>query len=312
MAYKLIKMLAPVRPNGARPGIKLDKIAGVTIHMTDNWGKGAGAISHANYLKNGGANLQASWHYCIDDKNATQSIPDDEVAWHAGNHTGNHTTIGIEICLNPESDLKTACDNAAKLAASLLKKYKLGINRLYRHYDWSGKHCPSMMMDGKPYTWATFKNKVQAELNNSKPVNETTTTKPASSSSSIKVGTTVKFNGKVKCYTSSEGGSAGTIPPAGNYKVTHYSANAKYPIHIGTYGWVTASSCEVVKNDKIAVGKTVTFDGKVRCYESSTGGKTGSIPKAGNYKVTHYNEGAKYAVHIGTAGWVEESHCKLK
>ena len=125
MAYTLIQMLAPINPNGARPAALLKKINGVTIHMTDNWGKGADAIAHANYLKNSGSTAQASWHYCIDDTHATQSIPDIEVAYHSKTYIGNYTTIAIEICLNPESNLTQACDNAASLAASLLSKYKL-------------------------------------------------------------------------------------------------------------------------------------------------------------------------------------------
>lgn len=86
MAYQLLTMLAPIKANGARSGMKLRKVRGVTIHMTDNWGAGAGAISHAKYLQGGGSNYQASWHYCIDDTYATNSIPEDEVSWHAGKH----------------------------------------------------------------------------------------------------------------------------------------------------------------------------------------------------------------------------------
>lgn len=298
MTYKLLTMLAPIKGEGARPGTKLTKINGVTIHMTDNWGIKSDAKAHATYLRNGGSDNLASWHYCVDDTYATQSIPDDEVAYHSANEIGNTTTISIEICLNPESDLKKACDNAAHLAASLMKKYSLSINKLYRHYDWSGKWCPSQIMNGKPYTWSEFKNKVKALLE------ETT------SNGIIGVGATVKFDGKSRCYTSSTGGIAGVIPPAGHYKVTHYNPGTPYSVHIGTYGWVPASNCglTVSKNMQNSV---VKFDGKSHCYATSNGEGKGIIPPSGNYKVTYYNENSKYPVHIGSYGWVPEENCKV-
>lgn len=386
MAYTLIEMLAPINSQGARPAKNLKKINGVTIHMTDNWGNGADAIAHANYLKNSGSTQQASWHYCIDDTHATQSIPDSEVAWHSQTYIGNYTTIAIEICLNPESDLTKACDNAALLAGSLLSKYNLTINDLYRHYDWSGKWCPSQIMDGKPYTWNQFKNKVKAAMNSENNIDnekytdkndtsyhvigvgsivefdgksycysasdggtvgikppagkyEVTHYNPGSlfsvhigtygwvsaenctihetnktqTTKKIAVGSIVTFNGKVHCYATSEGKGQGMIPPAGEYEVTHYNKNGKYPIHIGTYGWVSSESCGVESStaSQISVGKTVRFDGLVRCHGSSNGGTAGMLPPAGNYKVTHYNPGAKFAVHIGNYGWVPESHCRL-
>ena len=245
MGFKLLSMLT-TKGSLARPGIKLINVNGVTIHMTDNWGKGSGAKAHANYLKNDGANREASWHYCIDDTYATQSIPDNEVAYHSGNEVGNYTTISIEICVNPESNLQTACDNAAELAAYLLKKYKLSIDNLHRHYDWSGKWCPSQMLNGKPYTWDQFKMKVNNAMSKNIIINsETHTDNTNTSTGVIGVGSTVYFDGRSHCYTSSTGGTAGVIPPAGYYIVMHYNPGALYSIHIGTYGWVSNESCRI-------------------------------------------------------------------
>lgn len=315
MTYTLLQKLAPINSNGARPGIKLTKIDGVTIHMTDNWGNGADAIAHANYLKNGGSTELASWHYCVDDTNITQSIPDNEVAYHCGNYIGNHNTISIEICLNPESDLTKACDNAAALAAFLLCKYKLFIDNLYRHYDWSGKWCPSQMMDGKPYTWDVFKTKVRSNMRSGVAIENTNNKN--NNSASIGIGSIVYFDGNSCCYSSSTGGTAGVVPPAGKYEVTHYNPGSLYSIHIGTYGWVPAMNCtinEPVKDNtskKLGLGSTVYFDGTVHCYATSDGMGRGMIPPVGNYQVTHYNPGSKYPIHIGTYGWVSNSSCKL-
>ena len=163
---EIIQMLAPVRANSARSGIKRTKNGGVTIHNTGNFKRGAGAKNHGTYLQNGGANAQASWHYAVDDTNIVQSIPSDEVAWHAGDGrgNGNMTTEAIEICVNPDSDLTKATDNAAWLAAQRLKAQGLGLDNLYQHHDWSGKNCPAELRAGKPYSWSTFKSKVAAYL----------------------------------------------------------------------------------------------------------------------------------------------------
>lgn len=159
----ITKMLAPVIYSGARSGIKRTKNGGVTIHNTDNFKAGAGAKNHGTYLQNSGSTEQASWHYAVDDKMITQSIPDNEVAWHAGDGygNGNMTTIAIEICVNPDSNLEKATDNAAWLAAKLLRAQGLDHQSLYQHHDWSGKNCPSQIRANKPYNWAKFVSKVK-------------------------------------------------------------------------------------------------------------------------------------------------------
>lgn len=313
MGFKILSMLTRKGSN-ARPGITLTNINGVTIHMTDNWGKGSGAIAHANYLKNSGASREASWHYCVDDTYATQSIPDNEVAYHCGNEIGNYTTISIEICVNPDSDLKIACDNAANLTASLLNKYNLSIDKLYRHYDWSGKWCPSQLMNEKPYSWAYFKMKVATAMKNNTIINSEIYDKNDTPSNIIGIGSRVYFDGKSHCYATSNGEGQGVIPPVGYYVVTRYNPGSLYSVHIGTYGWVPAINCgldkEINKNI-ITVGTIIEFDGKTHCYATSNGDGQGMIPPAGKYKVTYYNKNSKYPVHIGTYGWVSNESCRI-
>lgn len=79
-----------------------------------------------------------------------------------GRKSGNRTSIGVEICeLNYEQSL----DNAVKLVAQMLKERGWGVDRLRRHWDWSGKVCPRLMYDGGKWTnWIEFKNRVAAEL----------------------------------------------------------------------------------------------------------------------------------------------------
>ncbi len=156
------EMYAPAGAN-CRPGLALLPRY-ITIHNTANTNKGAGAQSHAAYLRGAGKDKYVSWHYAVDDKLITHCIPDGEVAWHAGdggNGTGNRQSLAIEICENPESDLLLATDNAAELTATLMKKYGVPIGNVVQHNHWSGKDCPRRIRRGEPYDWATFLAKVQ-------------------------------------------------------------------------------------------------------------------------------------------------------
>lgn len=161
------EMLAPTGSK-CRCGRKLKGFVGVTIHNTGNAVKGANALSHARYLQGGGKDNFASWHYCVDENMITRSIPEDEVAWHAADGTGNGNmkTIAIEICMNSDGAIRKATDNAAELAADILKRHgiKKADNFLHQHNRWSGKNCPQMIRQGVPYDWQTFLTKVNAQL----------------------------------------------------------------------------------------------------------------------------------------------------
>lgn len=158
------EMLAPI--SKARSGRKRTGFVGITIHNTDNYSKGAGALSHALYMRNSGYKTPTSWHYVVDDKLITRIIPENEIAWHAadGRGNGNYKTICIEICVNPESDLKKATDNAAELAADILKRngYKIADGHLFQHNHWSGKNCPREIRKNNPYSWTEFCEKVNS------------------------------------------------------------------------------------------------------------------------------------------------------
>ena len=130
---------------------------GVTIHDTAQYRKGTGAWWHSEYLKK--ATREGSWHYAVDDKEVVQSIEDDRTAWHA--KKGNDKTIGIEICVNVDGDLAKATDNAARLAAILLTRYKLAPEgTLFQHNYWTGKNCPGELRRGNPCTWQQFCSRV--------------------------------------------------------------------------------------------------------------------------------------------------------
>ena len=45
-------------------------------------------------------------------------------------------------------------ENAIALVKILLNYYGWGVDKVKRHKDWSGKHCPAWLIEGKfGYTW---------------------------------------------------------------------------------------------------------------------------------------------------------------
>jgi N-acetylmuramoyl-L-alanine amidase len=137
----------------------------ITVHNTGNASLGAGARSHASYIKGDtAANTPVSWHYTVDERDIVRHIPDSEEAFHAGDGSGdgNRRSIGIEICMNSDGDLLKATDNAAMLAAELCKRYGISVENVVQHNRWNGKNCPQMLRNGRPYNWETFIAKIRA------------------------------------------------------------------------------------------------------------------------------------------------------
>jgi len=63
---------------------KMTSVEFITIHDTAATPAGANALMHANYLINGAEGRYVSWHFAVDQDGAYQSVPLDEVSWHAG------------------------------------------------------------------------------------------------------------------------------------------------------------------------------------------------------------------------------------
>lgn len=125
-----------------RPGGNYDKLS-ITIHSTGN--TNSNAQNERNWLDNPINERDASWHYVVDEKEVIQTIPDNEEAWHCGNVIGNRFSIGIEICESGERE-KTL-RNAAEFVAQKMREYKFDISDIVRHYDWTGKNCPRILID---------------------------------------------------------------------------------------------------------------------------------------------------------------------
>ena len=180
VGYKIVNMFKPSMYHINAPYAMTPKY--ITIHNTGNT---ASARNEAAYM-NSNYNY-TSYHVAIDDKEAVQVVPFNRNAWHAGDGQGqgNRASIGIEICYSMDNGYsgaksaryKKAEENAALYIAHVLHQYGWGMDRLKRHYDWSGKDCPHKMH--ATGTYQAFRNRVQAHLNALK--KGSTASKPAPS-----------------------------------------------------------------------------------------------------------------------------------
>lgn len=161
----------------------------IVVHYTANDGDSDSA--NAKYFQTAGRG--ASAHYFVDDDSIAQSVADNYVAWSVGgskwsdcSKTGggkmygkitNSNSINIEMC-DTKKDGKiqateTTMNNTVDLIVSLLKKYNLKPDCVYRHFDVNGKHCPAYLMDSK--AWTNFKTKVTNVYNGNSATTSTTT-----------------------------------------------------------------------------------------------------------------------------------------
>ena len=155
-------LLKDMYPSGG-----MDRIRGVTIHNTDWITTAAETTPAEQYTR---ATLNGNMgdvivHYYVDNVCAWQNLPHKVHGWHAadGNGDGNMQTIAIECIMDGSGSehSKKSEDNAARLAAAILKQLGFGIDQLFTHQHWySRKYCPAYIL---PH-WEEFKRKVQGYL----------------------------------------------------------------------------------------------------------------------------------------------------
>ena len=150
-----------------RPGGRYSK-ASITIHSTGN--SSSIARGERAWLDSCENNRDASWHYVVGNGGVIQAVPEEEEAWHCGATEGNRHSIGIEIC--ESGDRRAVLETAAAFVADLLKKYGWGAEKLKRHYDWTGKDCPRILINkkfvtgGMNWSWfiKTVKDNMEGEM----------------------------------------------------------------------------------------------------------------------------------------------------
>lgn len=124
------KQFIPVKRKMQRPGIFMEPEY-ITIHSTAN--PNSTAQNEADFVCYN-SKRKASFHFVCDEKEVIQVLPENEVAFHAGdgkNGTGNRKSLAIEIC--ESGDRKKAVDNAVMLTREIMKKYHIPLEKVVPH-----------------------------------------------------------------------------------------------------------------------------------------------------------------------------------
>ena len=173
MSYILKEQPAAPENHGGSRGA--EEIQYLVLHYTGNDDDTAGA--NAAYFQTN--IVKASAHYFVDDTTVYRSVPDLRIAWSVGgklySDTGktgggtmygiitNRNSLSVELCgtLGDGSRRpgEAALENAASLCRELMDRYQIPLSRVYRHFDVTGKHCPSYWMDEA--AWQTFKARLK-------------------------------------------------------------------------------------------------------------------------------------------------------
>lgn len=176
MSYTLKEQLANPRNYGGSRAAS--QIRYLVYHYTGN--DGDMAANNAKYFQNN--IVKASAHYFVDDTTVWRSVPDLKVAWSVGgskyanaDKTGGGTMYGvitntnslsIEMCDTIRNGVYQASEatlaNAAELGRELMEKYGIPIENVYRHFDVTGKHCPSYLINAQK--WAEFKKRLEDDM----------------------------------------------------------------------------------------------------------------------------------------------------
>lgn len=136
----------------------------LTIHSTGN--EKSTAQNERDNLNRANNTTSTGFHIVVDDTQAIECIPFNAVAYHAGDGAkgiGNTKSISLEIC--ESRDRAKTLQNAVEVAAKILYERGWSIERLKRHYDWSGKNCPRILSANNWEDWTAFKLQVERKLN---------------------------------------------------------------------------------------------------------------------------------------------------
>lgn len=181
MSYTLKEQLANSGNYGGSRAAS--QIKYLIFHYTGN--DGDKAANNAKYFQNN--IVKASAHYFVDDTTVWRSVPDLKVAWSVGgskyanaDKTGGGTMYGvisntnslsIEMCDTIRNGVYQASEatlsNAAALGRALMEKYGIPIENVYRHFDVTGKHCPSYLVNAQK--WAEFKKRLEVKIMDNTP-----------------------------------------------------------------------------------------------------------------------------------------------
>jgi hypothetical protein len=116
---------------------------------------------HELYVRapNWGGPDRTSYHHVVDDEEAIELLPWQEVAYHGGTPTSNTNWLGTELCVNVDGDWTKTQDNAARLFACKAVKFDKPVAWIVQHNAAYGKDCPAKLRH-TPGAWDAFLAKV--------------------------------------------------------------------------------------------------------------------------------------------------------
>ena len=164
----------------SRPCAKRTQTTKIAVHYVGN--PNTSALANRNYFENcKDIHKYVSSNYIVGLRGEVICcVPDEEIAYCT--NQANSYSVSIEVC-HPKSDGVFAdCTyvSLCELCAMLLKKYKLTVNDLIRHYDivrtdGTRKQCPLHWVPTKYQSeavatarWNRFKQDVQTVMNGGK------------------------------------------------------------------------------------------------------------------------------------------------
>lgn len=149
----------------------------LVLHYTGN--DGDTAAGNASYFQR--TVTKTSAHYFVDDREVWRSVPELWTAWAVGGkkwgdaaETGggtlygtvnNTNSISVELCDTAKDGALRASEETlargAELCREIMGRYWIPLERVVRHFDVTGKHCPAYFMD--PAAWAGFKARLDGK-----------------------------------------------------------------------------------------------------------------------------------------------------
>lgn len=164
----------PADPSNYYSGRGGNSIKYIVMHYTAN--DGDTDEGNAHYFQ--GAGRRASAHYFVDKDSVTQSVRDNDAAWHCGGDLEsshhplrgicmNRNSLGVEMCSDIVGGKYTippqTVDRAVELVKYLMAKYGIDVDHVVRHYDVTGKLCPEPWVRDESL-WRKFKARLTAPV----------------------------------------------------------------------------------------------------------------------------------------------------
>lgn len=162
----------PTDPSNYYSGRGGNSIKYIVMHYTAN--DGDTDEGNAHYFQ--GAGRRASAHYFVDEDSVTQSVRDNDAAWHCGGDLEsahhplrgicmNRNSLGVEMCSDKVNGkyviTAQTVDRTVELVRWLMDKYGIDVDHVVRHYDVTGKLCPEPWVRDESL-WRKFKARLTA------------------------------------------------------------------------------------------------------------------------------------------------------